>query len=67
MAGKQISELRELADRLPSSDAMAVRQAAGDLLVLRAVLRELLDRFDNGRIPPEIRRRAQLAAKGFSE
>jgi hypothetical protein len=67
VAGKLIHELHALADRLASSDAMTVREAAADILVLRAALRELLARVDNARLPPEIRRRAQMAAKGFSE
>ena len=67
MAGKTVSELHNLADRLPSSDAMIARAGAGEILILRSVVRDLLAAIDESRIPPGIRRRAQMSARGFSE
>lgn len=67
MAAKLVFEMHELGDRLPSSDAMIVRAGAGEILILRAVVRDLLASIDQSRISPTLRRRAQVAARGFTE
>lgn len=67
MAGKTVSELHSLADRLPSSDAMIARAGAGEILLLRSIIRDVLRNTDQSRMSPTLRRRAQSASLGFSE
>ena len=67
VAGKLVHEMHALADRLPSSDAMVVRAGAGEILLLRSVVRDILNSVDQSRVAPALRRRAQAASQGFSE
>jgi hypothetical protein len=67
MANSTLRDLHALADTLPSSDAFTLRAAAAEILELRGLLRDILQTADNARLPPSLRRRAQMVGKGWQE